>query len=65
MVEFRKRFPPKAIFAILAALAPRNNDSKQDGGAGGGSGSAEPKNSGMILTDATCCPADVAFPQEV
>ena len=65
MVEFRKRFPPKAIAAILAASVPRDDDHKQDPPSGGvGSAYSTPGNSGTILMDATCCPADVAFPQD-
>lgn len=74
MVEFRKRFPPQAIEALLAASVPEKNNSDDDStGNGGETGSSESRpenessenvNSGSLLMDATCCPADVAFPQD-
>ena len=63
MVEFRKRFPPKAIAAILAASVPRDDEPEPPSGGSGGRAS-EHENSGTLLMDATCCPADVAFPQD-
>ena len=64
MVEFRKRFPPKAIAAILAASVPRDSDKPDPPSGGSGGGAPESENSGTLLMDATCCPADVAFPQD-
>ncbi len=67
MVEFRKRFPPETISALLKASVPKDDDQKPDPPAGGGDGGekdSKPKNDGTLLMDATCCPADVAFPQD-
>ncbi len=67
MVEFRKRFPPETISALLKASVPKDDDQKPDPPAGGGDGGekdSNPKNDGTLLMDATCCPADVAFPQD-
>ena len=64
MVEFRKRFPPQAIAAILAASVPRDDDKLAPSSGGSGGGASEHENSGTLLMDATCCPADVAFPQD-
>ena len=59
MVEFRKRFPPEAIAALLAASAPREDQddhNDQSGGCG--------ENKGTLIMDATCCPADISYPQD-
>lgn len=66
-VEFRERFPPETISALLKASVPRDDDQKQDppaGGTGGSEKDSKPENDGTLLLDATCCPADVAFPQD-
>ena len=55
MVEFRKRFPPEAIAALLAASAPKE-DQDDHNDQGGGSG----ENKGTLIMDATCCPADIS-----
>ena len=73
MVEFRKRFPPEAVAAILEAIIPKKNRKDHDDPAkpGGSSGQEAkqsepetPSNSGTLLMDATCCPADITFPQD-
>ena len=73
MVEFRKRFPPEAIATILEASIPKKDPEDHDDHSGSsGSGGKEteppepeaPSNSGTLLMDATCCPADIAFPQD-
>gem|GEM_PF-70488 len=73
MVEFRKRFPPEAVAAILEASIPKKDRKDHDDPAKpGGKGEQEagktepetPPNSGTLLMDATCCPADIAFPQD-
>ena len=73
MVEFRKRFPPEAIATILEASIPKKprQDHDDQGKPGGSSGQKAaqsepetPSNSGTLLMDATCCPADIAFPQD-
>ena len=62
MVEFRKRFPPEAIAALLAASAPKEdqNDHNDHNDQNGGSG----ENKGTLIMDATCCPADISYPQD-
>ncbi|MBR6862699.1 MAG: IS5 family transposase [Acidaminococcaceae bacterium] len=73
MVEFRKRFPPEAVAAILEASIPKkvrkgHDDQAKPGGSNGqeaGQNEPEaPSNSGTLIMDATCCPADIAFPQD-
>ena len=73
MVEFRKRFPLEAIATILEASIPKKprQDHDDQGKPGGSSGQKAaqsepetPSNSGTLLMDATCCPADIAFPQD-
>ena len=61
MVAFRKRFSPEDIARILEATVPKqeqetNDDSDDD---------QDPPNSGTLTLDATCCPADVAYPQDI
>ncbi len=62
MVEFRKRFPPEAIAALLAASAKGKADDSDDfdDPDDGKTGA----NSGTLIMDATCCPADISFPQD-
>ena len=69
MVVFRKRFPEEAVAAILEASIPKkkreDNDSGKPGDPDSGEGQKnEPKNGGTLLMDATCCPADISFPQD-
>lgn len=73
MVDFRKRFPPEAVAAILEASMPKKAQKKDDDHSkptGGGGKEAEvteeetPQNEGTLLMDATCCPADITFPQD-
>ena len=60
MVEFRKRFPPEAIAALLAASTPKEDQDDHDDQNGGASG----ENKGTLIMDATCCPADISYPQD-
>lgn len=72
MVEFRKRFPPEVIASLLEATTPKRDkdDHDDDGKPTGGDSQTEkqpqdqPENRGTLLMDATCCPADIAFPQD-
>lgn len=59
LVAFRKRFSEEDLAAILEASIPktRKEDSDHDDG--------DPPNSGTLILDATCCPADIAYPQDV
>lgn len=56
MVEFRKRFSEEDIAAILELTIPKANPSEDDD---------DPANGGTLLMDATCCPADIAYPQDI
>lgn len=60
MVEFRKRFPPEAIAALLAASTPKEDQDGHNDQGGGSSG----ENRGTLIMDATCCPADISYPQD-
>jgi len=61
MVAFRKRFPASAMAEINEAiiakdhkdLPPADDDNDGDGG-----------NSGTLILDATCAPADIHFPTD-
>ena len=75
MAEFRKRFPPETIAELLAESVPTKKKDRGDsndnheGGSGSDYDSTEapgevPENSGTLLMDATCCPADAVFPQD-
>ena len=72
MVAFRKRFGPEDIAAILdAAIPQKSNDVGGDSGkndhndpsAGSGTSGSVP-NEGTLVMDATCCPADIRYPQD-
>lgn len=70
MVYFRKRFPEDVMNDI-------NEHHFKDRAGGGGSGSSDcdeddsetesddPKNSGTLIIDATCAPADIAYPTDL
>ena len=58
MVEFRKRFSDEDIAAIMEMTIPRKED--RDDGDG-----TPPDNHGSLLLDATCCPSDIAYPQDI
>lgn len=60
MVEFRKRFPPKTIAALLSASAKEEKKDDDNNPPEGGSR----ENSGTLIMDATCCPADISYPQD-
>ena len=59
LVAFRKRFSEKDLAAILEASVPKaeKKDDSDDG--------QDPPNSGTLILDATCCPADIAYPQDI
>ena len=58
LVAFRKRFSEEAMAKILDASVPigEKQDDKDDN---------DPSNGGTLILDATCCPADIAYPQDV
>ena len=59
LVAFRKRFSEEDMAAILEASVPKaeEKDNTDDG--------SDPPNSGTLVLDATCCPADIAYPQDI
>ena len=59
LVTFRKRFSEEDLAAILEASVPKSEekDDTDDGN--------DPPNSGTLVLDATCCPADIAYPQDI
>lgn len=61
MVAFRKRFSEKDIAEILEMTIPKPEPSDDDDNPRGG----EPPNRGTLIMDATCCPADIAYPQDI
>jgi len=59
MVEFRKRFSDEDIGAIMEMTIPRKKGRDDD------DDSTPPDNHGSLLLDATCCPSDIAYPQDI
>ena len=59
LVAFRKRFREEDLTAILEASIPQPEKREDDGD------NNDPPNSGTLVLDATCCPADIAYPQDV
>lgn len=55
MVAFRKRFNEEEIAEILEMTIPKPKPPEED----------DPPNSGTLIMDATCCPADIAYPQDI
>ena len=62
MVAFRKRFTPEDIAEILEATIPKPDDA---GNSGRNDDDQNPPNGGTLTMDATCCPADIAYPQDI
>lgn len=62
LVAFRKRFSEEDMAAILEASIPQPEKVENDGNDEDGS---DPPNGGTLILDATCCPADIAYPQDV
>ncbi len=61
LVAFRKRFSEEDMAVILDASVPKSDVEKKDDSDDGN----DPPNSGTLILDATCCPADIAYPQDV
>ena len=59
LVAFRKRFSEEDLALILEASIPKaeKTDDPDDRN--------DPPNSGTLILDATCCPADIAYPQDI
>lgn len=58
LVAFRKRFSEEDMAAILEATIPQPEREDADD-------EDDPPNGGTLVLDATCCPADIAYPQDV
>ena len=61
LAAFRKRFREEDMAVILDASIPKAEKEENDGGTDDG----DRPNSGTLVLDATCCPADIAYPQDV
>lgn len=61
LVAFRKRFSEKDLAALLEATVPKAEAEEKDDSDDG----KDPPNSGTLVLDATCCPADIAYPQDI
>ena len=59
LVAFRKRFSEEDMAAILEASIPQPEKEEQP------DDDEERPNGGTLVLDATCCPADIAYPQDV
>ena len=57
MVAFRKRFSQEDIAAFLEASIPKESPRDDD--------DDDQSNGGTLIMDATCCPADIAYPQDI
>jgi len=59
LVDFQKRFSQEDMAAILEASIPQpeKKEPHED--------DDDPSNDGTLILDATCCPADIAYPQDV
>lgn len=58
LVAFWKRFSEEDMTAILEASIPRPEKRDQDD-------DDDPPNGGTLVLDATCCPADITYPQDI
>lgn len=77
LVTFRKRFPEEVMNKIsekmfLVEEEPSDDDdgTPPGGGAGvpsddGNAGGSEPENKGTLMIDASCTPADIAYPTDL
>ncbi len=63
LVAFRKRFSDEDMVALLEASVPKPEAEKKDDKDDPGDKN-DPPNSGTLILDATCCPADIAYPQD-
>ena len=61
LVAFRKRFSKQDLAVIQEASVPKAEAEKQ----GNSDDRNNPPNSGTLILDATCCPADIAYPQDI
>ncbi len=61
LVAFRKRFSEEDMAVILEASVPKSETAEKDDSDDGN----DPPNGGTLVLDATCCPADIAYPQDI
>jgi len=59
LVAFRKRFSEEDMAVLLEASVPKPEENKDDP-----DDKNDRPNSGTLILDATCCPADIAYPQD-
>ena len=59
LVDFRKRFSAKFLAEINELIIESENKKEDD------NNDSDPPNSGTLIIDATCTPADIAFPQDL
>lgn len=64
MVYFRKRLTAE-IMAEINEMIFAPEKAEDSGDAGGGDPGGKKKNSGKLILDATCAPADIAYPTDV
>jgi hypothetical protein len=55
MVAFRKRFSEEEMAEILEMAIPKPQPPEN----------GDPRNGGTLILDAACCPADIAYPQDI
>ena len=74
LVTFRKRLPEDTMCRIIEKMFIKTDDDKNDNGDNTDAGnsetaenqeSTEPQNSGTLIIDATCTPADIAYPTDL
>lgn len=76
LVTFRKRFPAESMNRIIEKMFIEKADDDNHNGCDDGGGSdnnsssedkdeSEQQNSGTLIIDATCTPADIAFPTDL
>ena len=61
LAAFRKRFSEQDLAAILEASVPKTERAEK----GDSDDGDDPPNSGTLVLDATCCPVDIAYPQDI
>lgn len=59
LVDFRKRFSAKFLAEINELIIESENKKEDE------NNDSDPPNSGTLIIDATCTPADIAFPQDL
>lgn len=76
LVTFRKRFPEETMNRLIETMFIEKPDDNDPDGGGAGSNEdpsvekktkseSKPENKGTMIIDATCAPADIAFPTDL